>query len=99
MTTSVNYGGGTFVDPLALGRAADASGISPWWAWASPELCRVAHAVGMHVHPWGVPFPPDPEVVAMLVRAGVDSLDTSDPRPLRAILARLTPLDPSTTVT
>lgn len=87
--TAVSYGGGTFVEPLALGRAAEASGIHPWWAWASPEVCAMAHAAEMHVHAWGTPEPADAEVTAILVRAGVDSLDANDPRRLREILERL----------
>ena len=87
--TAVSYGGGTFVDPLVLGRDALASGIHPWWSWCSPELCAAAHDAGMHVHAWGTKDPPDADVVAMLVRAGVDSLDSNDPRALRAILDRL----------
>ncbi len=87
--TAVSYGGGTFVDPLVLGRAADASGIHPWWAWVSPEVCRVAHDAGMHVHAWGAGEPPDPERIETLVRAGVDSLDAADPRTLSAILDAL----------
>ncbi len=86
---AVSYGGGTFIDPLALGHAAGASGIHPWWGWASPEVCAAAHAEAMHVHAWGTPEPAEPDVTATLVRAGVDSLDTNDPRRLRAILQRL----------
>ncbi len=88
--TAVSYGGGTFVDPLVLVRGTRATGVHPWWAWASPEVCAAAHAEDMHVHAWGTPEPPDPEVVATLVRAGVDSLDAADPRQLRAILDQLT---------
>lgn len=87
--TGVSYGGGAFVDPLVLGRDAIASGIHPWWASASAELCAAAHDAGMHVHAWGTADPPDPEIVAALVRSGVDSLDSNDPRALRAILDRL----------
>jgi glycerophosphoryl diester phosphodiesterase len=86
LTAAVSYGGGTFLEPLALGHAADASGIHPWWAWVSPEVCEQAHAAGMHVHAWGIAQPPRPEQVAPLVRAGVDSLDADDPRLLRALL-------------
>lgn len=87
--TAVSFGGGTFLDPLVHARAARASGIHPWWAWASPEVCAAAHGAELHVHAWGTPEPPDPEVTAALVRAGVDSLDANDPRKLRAILARI----------
>lgn len=87
--TAVSFGGGTFLDPLVHARAARASGIHPWWAWASPEVCAPAHEAELHVHAWGTPEPPEPEVTAMLVRAGVDSLDANDPRKLRAILARM----------
>lgn len=88
-TTAISYGGGTFIEPLAAARAADASGIHPWWAWVSPELCAVAHEAGLHVHAWGMSWPPEPAVVAMLVRAGVDSLDANDPRILRSLLDSL----------
>jgi glycerophosphoryl diester phosphodiesterase len=87
--TAISYGGGTFVDPLALGRAADASGIHPWWQWVSPGLCKLAHEARMHVHGWGMPDPLDPEVIGLLVRAGVDSIDAADPRALRALLDTL----------
>ena len=89
VTTAVSYGGGTFVEPLVLAKAAGASGIHPWWAWASPDTCAAAHAAGMHVHAWGTPEPAEAQVTATLVRAGVDSLDANDPRLLRAILAAL----------
>jgi len=87
--TAVSYGGGTFIDPLVLGRAADASGIHPWWAWVSPEVCAAAHAAGMHVHAWGTSWPPRHQEIALLVRAGVDSLDANDPRTLREMLEAL----------
>lgn len=87
--TGVSYGGGTFIDPLVLGRAAAASGIHPWWAWASADVCALAHDAQMHVHAWGTPEPADPDVTAMLVRSGVDSLDTGDPRRLRGMLDAL----------
>ena len=87
--TAISYGGGTFVDALGLGRAAAASGVHPWWAWVSPELCSAAHAAGMHVHAWGATSPPRREEVEALVRAGVDSLDANDPRLVRAMLAAI----------
>ncbi len=87
--TAVSYGGGTFVEPFMLARAAGACGIHPWWAWASPEVCATAHQEGAHVHAWGTPEPTDPDVTATLVRAGVDSLDTNDPRRLLPILTEL----------
>jgi len=90
LATAVNYGGGTFTDPLVLGAAADASGIGGWWAWVSAAVCDAAHRRQMHAHAWGMAEPPDPDAVALLVRAGVDSLDTPDPRILRPILAALT---------
>lgn len=89
VATAVSYGGGTFLDPLVLGRSADASGIHPWWAWVSAELCAAAHAKGLHVHAWGLPQPLRREDVALLVAAGVDSLDANDPRELRTILDAL----------
>lgn len=82
-TTGVSYGGGTFVDPLALGRAAASSGIHAWWAWVSPAACAAAHEAGMHVHAWGTSWPPRGEEIAAVVRAGVDSLDANDPREVR----------------
>jgi glycerophosphoryl diester phosphodiesterase len=85
-TTGVSYGGGTFVDPLALGRGALASGVHAWWAWVAPSLCEAAHAAGMHVHAWGATWPPRPQEVEALVRAGVDSLDANDPREIRPLL-------------
>lgn len=94
--TSVSYGGGTLTDPLELGRAAAASGIHPWWAWASPAVIASAHAAGMHVHAWGITQPPIRAEIEPLVRAGVDSLDVNDPRLLRALLEEIGPL-PSTT--
>ena len=87
--TAISYGGGAFIDPLVLGRAADASGIHPWWQSVSADLCKAAHEARMHVHGWGMPDVLDPEVIGLLVRAGVDSIDTSDPRPLRALLDKL----------
>ena len=89
LPTAVSYGGATLTDPLMLGVAADASGVHAWWAWVSPDVCEAAHQRRMHAHAWGMADPPDPEVVALLVRAGVDSLDASDPRTLRPILAAL----------
>ena len=89
LPTAISYGGGTLVDPLALGRAADASGIHPWWAWVSADLCKTAHEARMHVHGWGMPDVLDPDVIRLLVAAGVDSIDTADPRPLHALLDAL----------
>lgn len=89
VATAVSYGGGTFMDPLMLARAADASGIHPWWAWVSRELCDAAHVRGLHVHGWGIPQGMRREDVALLVAAGVDSLDANDPRELRSILDSL----------
>jgi glycerophosphoryl diester phosphodiesterase len=89
IATAVNYGGGTLTDPLLLSTAADASGIGAWWAWVSKTVCDAAHRQRMHAHAWGMADPPDPDVVALLVRAGIDSLDTTDPRVLRPILAAL----------
>lgn len=85
-TTGVSYGGGTFVDPLALGRAAQASGIHAWWACVSPAVCDAARIAGMHVHAWGATWPPRSEEIGALVRAGVDSLDANDPRVIRSVL-------------
>ena len=87
--TAVSYGGGTYADPLILGRAADASGIHAWWSWVSKEVCDAAHQARMHAHAWGMPDPPDAERLALLVRNGVDSLDASDPRELRALLDQI----------
>jgi glycerophosphoryl diester phosphodiesterase len=95
-TTGVSYGGGTFADPLVLGRAASASGIHPWWAWVSRDVTTAAHAAGMHVHAWGATWPPRREEVEALVRAGVDSLDANDPRELRRILDDLGLFRPTT---
>lgn len=89
--TAVSYGSGALVDPLGLGRSADASGIHPWWTAVSPALCAAAHAAGMHVHGWGATWPPKREEVEALVRAGVDSLDANDPRELRRILDAVWP--------
>jgi glycerophosphoryl diester phosphodiesterase len=89
LPTAVSYGGATLLDPLMLAVAADASGLHAYWSWVSAEVCEAAHLRRMHAHAWGMPDPPDPDVVALLVRAGVDSLDASDPRTLRAILASI----------
>ena len=89
--TAISYGGGTFADPLRLALPAHASGIHPWWAWASSAVCQAAHDVGMHVHAWGLGEPVDQATLAQLVRAGIDSLDASDPAVLRAMLDDLTP--------
>lgn len=94
-TTAISYGGGTLTDPLALGRSAAASGIHPWWAWVSPEVTRLAHEAGMHVHAWGITQPPVRTEIEALVRAGVDSLDVNDPRLLRGILDDIGPIGPS----
>jgi glycerophosphoryl diester phosphodiesterase len=88
-TTGALYGSGTLIDPLGLGRSAAASGIHPWWSAVSPDLCVEAHAADMHVHAWGMTWPPDRAQIEALVRAGVDSMDANDPRPLRAILESL----------
>jgi len=89
LPTAINYGGGTLVDPLILGRAADSSGIHVWWQWVSADLCKAAHESRMHVLGWGMPVALDPDVIGLLERAGVDSIDTADPRPLRALLDTL----------
>lgn len=89
VATGVLYGGGTLLDPLALGRSADAHGIHPWWTSVSAELCAAAHREGMHVHGWGMSHPPREDEVRLLVAAGVDSIDANDPRALRAILERI----------
>jgi glycerophosphoryl diester phosphodiesterase len=74
---------------MALARAADASGLGAWWAWLSPEVCAAAHRAALHAHAWGLDQPPREDQVAMLVRAGVDTLDANDPRLLRRILDAL----------
>lgn len=89
VATGVSYGGEP-VDPVMMARMAGAVGLHQYWEVASPELCTLAHEAGMHVHAWGAPEPSDPAIVAMLVRAGVDTLDANDPRRLRAILDALT---------
>lgn len=89
VATAVLYGSGTFARPLLLALPAHASGIHPWWASVSPEVCRAAHDAGMHVHAWGMSDPLDPAVVEQLASAGVDSLDTGDPAALAAILSAL----------
>jgi glycerophosphoryl diester phosphodiesterase len=94
-TTAISYGGGTLTDPLALGRSAAASGIHPWWAWVSPDVARLAHEAGMHVHAWGMTQPPLRGEVEALVHAGVDSLDANDPRRLRAILDDISAATPT----
>ena len=60
------------------------SGIHPFHAWVTPELCARAHAGGQYVHAWG--FEPEREAVAALVNAGVDSLSADDPRLLVELL-------------
>jgi len=60
------------------------TGIHPFHAWVTPELCARAHTGGQYVHAWG--FEPDREIVAALVSAGVDSLSADDPRRLVALL-------------
>jgi glycerophosphoryl diester phosphodiesterase len=60
------------------------SGIHPFHAWITPELCAQAHADGMYVHAWG--FDPTVAEVRRLVSAGVDSLSADDPRALVALL-------------
>jgi len=60
------------------------TGIHPFHAWVTPELCARAHAGGQYVHAWG--FDPDREAVATLVAAGVDSLSADDPRWLVSLL-------------
>ncbi|HKW78767.1 MAG TPA: glycerophosphodiester phosphodiesterase family protein [Candidatus Limnocylindria bacterium] len=87
VATGVTFGSGSFVDPLAPARAADASGIHPSWSWLTPEICRSAHDAGMHVSAWGLRDPLDAERVGPIVRAGVDLLTVDDPGALRRILA------------
>ncbi len=86
-TTAVLCGSGTFVDPVGVARAADASGIHPRWSSVTEALCEAAHAAGLHVHAWGFPEPHDPAVVARLLAAGVDSLSANDPSALRSLIA------------
>lgn len=86
-TTAVLTGGGVFVDPVGIARAADASGIHPRWSSVSEELCEQAHTAGLHVHAWGLPEPLDRALVARLLALGVDSLSANDPGALRALLA------------
>jgi glycerophosphoryl diester phosphodiesterase len=89
LATAISYGGATLSDPLQLARAADASGVHVWWAWMSADVCDAAHEARMHAHGWGMGDPPGADAIAMLVRAGVDSMDASDPGALRAILNEL----------
>ena len=86
-TTAVLWGSGAFVDPVAVARAADASGIHPRWSSVTEDLCDLAHAAGLHVHAWGLPEPLDRTLVARLLAIGVDSLSANDPAALRALLA------------
>ena len=86
-TTAVLYGSGTFVDPVGVARAADASGLHPRWTSVDAALCDAAHAAGLHVHAWGMPEPHDARVVARLLAAGVDVLSADDPAALRSLLA------------
>lgn len=88
--TAVSYGGGTFADPLVIARSADASGIHPWWQWVSREVCDAAHEAGMHVHAWGMQDAAYATALPLLVRAGVDSLDSGDPAALRRLLRTTT---------
>jgi glycerophosphoryl diester phosphodiesterase len=60
------------------------TGIHPFHAWVTPELCARAHTGGLYVHAWG--FGPDRETIAALVSAGVDSLSDDDPRRLVTVL-------------
>lgn len=88
-TTAVLFSGGTPVDPLALARAADASGIHPGWLWLSADAVRAAHAAGMHVHAWGIPDAAPAATVERIVDAGADSVSPSaDVRPLLRLLGR-----------
>jgi len=87
VTTAVLYGSGVFVDPVAVARAADASGLHPRWSSVTAPLCEAAHAAGLHVHAWGLPEPHDRAVIARLLAAGVDSLSADDPAALRLLLA------------
>ena len=96
-TTAVLTGGGIFVDPVGIARAADASGIHPRWSSVSEQLCEQAHAAGLHVHAWGLPEPLDAAVVARLLALGVDSLSANDPAALRALLAVPAPAETPTT--
>jgi len=96
-TTAVLTGGGVFVDPVGIARAADASGIHPRWSSVTEELCEQAHAASLHVHAWGLPEPLDPAVVARLLALGVDSLSANDPAALRALLAISAPVETPTT--
>ena len=86
-TTALRWGSGTFVDPVGVARAADASGIHARWTAVDERLCDEAHAAGMHVHAWGLPEPLDPALVARLLAFGVDSLSANDPGALRALMA------------
>ena len=86
-TTAVLWSSGTFIDPVAVARGADASGIHARWAAVSEDLCDAAHRAGLHIHAWGLPEPLDPALVARLLAFGVDSLSANDPVALRALLA------------
>lgn len=97
VTTAILYGGGTFTEPLLLALPAHASGIHPWWTSVSAAVCQAAHDEAMHVHAWGFPEPADPGVVARLVAAGVDSLDTNDPAALRRLFLNIEGLSAATT--
>jgi glycerophosphoryl diester phosphodiesterase len=54
ISTSIVLGLATFIDPVAIARAAGADGLAVYWRYASRRMVEACHAAGIHVFGFGV---------------------------------------------
>lgn len=91
LATSITLGGALFLDPVAIARAAGATGIAIYWSYAGREVVQRCHAAGLHVFGFGVgdDLTRLAELRAM-VDNGTDFLSGGAPDRLRALLEEWT---------
>jgi len=76
---------GRLLDPVALARQANATGLCAHWTSIHAMDVRLAHQAGMSVHCWASS---DPHVIRRLVAMDVDSITTNDPDVALTALSR-----------
>src|SRR5712692_7313142 len=85
--TSIVLGLATFIDPVALARAAGADGLAVYWRYASRRMVDACHAAGIHVFGFGVgdDLAQTVGLEAMLIN-GTDFVSSGQPDRLRAFV-------------
>lgn len=74
------------LDAVTLARSAGATALCPHWSYVQALEVRMAHQVGLSVHPW---VTGDPDVVRHLVTLDVDSIATNHPDIVLEALGRV----------